>query len=67
MVRWSVKVSKFQKQILLLTFEPKNEQNLISALVSKRGGTKKIMVPYYIISGVLNITEVFIFFSFDPF
>ena len=40
----SVKVSKFQKQIFLSLFEPKNERNhfLISALASvKMGGIKK--------------------------
>ena len=35
----SLKVSKFQKQIFLFSFEPKNERNyfLISALASKKG------------------------------
>ena len=38
-----LKVSKFQKQIFLFSFEPKNEQNyfLISALASKNGSNKK--------------------------
>ena len=36
-------VSKFQKQIFLLSFEPKNEWNyfLISALASKNGLNQK--------------------------
>jgi hypothetical protein len=50
---WKVgflKVSKFQKQILLFSFEPKNEQNyfLIFALASKTDHIKKIKALYYI-------------------
>ena len=43
-----VKVSKFQKQIFLFSFEPKAEWNyfLISALASKKSSNKKL---YYII------------------
>ena len=39
-----LKVSKFQKQIFLFSFEPKNEPNylLISALASKNGSNQKI-------------------------
>ena len=38
-----LKVSKFQKQIFLFSFEPKNERNyfLISALASKNGSNQK--------------------------
>ena len=38
-----VKVSKFQKQIFLFSFEPKKEQNyfLISALASKNGSIQE--------------------------
>ena len=38
-----LKVCKFQKQILLFSFEPKNKRNyfLISALASKTGQIKK--------------------------
>ena len=38
-----LKVSKFQKQISLFSFEPKNERNyfLMSALASKNGSNKK--------------------------
>ena len=38
-----LKVSKFEKQIFLFSFEPKNEQNyfLIYALVSKNGSNQK--------------------------
>ena len=38
-----LKVSKFQKQIFLFLFKPKNERNyfLISALASKNGSNKK--------------------------
>ena len=38
-----LKVSKFRKQILLFSFEPKNEQNyfLISALASEYGSNQK--------------------------
>ena len=41
--RAELKVSKFEKQILLFSFEPKNEQKsfLISALASKTGQIKK--------------------------
>ena len=44
-----LKVSKFQKQILLFSFEPKNERNyfLISALVSKSGSYQKNEGIYY--------------------
>ena len=39
----TLKVSKFQKQIFMISFEPKNEQNyfLISALASKNGWNQK--------------------------
>ena len=39
-----VKVSKFQKQIFLFSFEPKNKRNyfLISTLASKNGSNQKI-------------------------
>ena len=39
----AVKVSKFQKQIFLFSFEPKNERNcfFISALASKNGSNQK--------------------------
>ena len=38
-----IKVSKFRKQIFLLSFEPKNERNyfLISALASNNGSNQK--------------------------
>ena len=37
-----LKVSKFQKQLFMLSFEPKNERNyfLISALASKNGSNQ---------------------------
>jgi hypothetical protein len=46
----TLKVSKFQKQIFLLSFEPKNELNyfLNSALASKISQIKKIKALYYI-------------------
>ena len=47
----AIKVSKFQKPILLFSlFEPKNEQNyfLISTLASKMGEIKKMKALYYI-------------------
>ena len=45
-----LKVSKFQKQIFLFSFEPKNERNyfLNSALASKRSQIKKVKALYYI-------------------
>ena len=45
-----IKVVKFQKQIFLFSFEPKNEQNyfLNSALTSKMSQTKKMKALYYI-------------------
>ena len=50
MYYYYLQVSKFQKQILLFSFEPKNEQNyfLIFALASKTGHIKKIKALYYI-------------------
>ena len=69
---WSLlKVSKFRKQISMLSFEPKNEQNyfLISALASKNGFDKKRHFIYIIlIRGYLlfdTIEESI--FLFDPF
>ena len=46
----SLKVSKFQKQIFLCSFEPKTEQNyfLNSALASKMSQIKKMKALYYI-------------------
>ena len=46
---FEIKVRKFQKQILLFWFEPKNKQNnfLISALASKMGEIKKIMARHH--------------------
>ena len=43
-VLYILKVSKFQKQIFLFSFEPKNERNyfLNSALASKMSQIKKI-------------------------
>ena len=38
---YRLKVSKFQKQIFLFPFEPKNKQNYISALDSKMSQIKK--------------------------
>ena len=45
-----LKVSKFQKQIFMFSFEPKNEQNYFvnSALASKMDQIKKMKVPFYI-------------------
>jgi hypothetical protein len=44
-----LKVSKFQKQILLFSFEPKKERNyfLISTLASIMSQIKKIIMRYY--------------------
>ena len=49
-IRNVVKVSKFQKQNFLVSFEPKNEQDyfLISALASKNGSNQKSEAFYYI-------------------
>ena len=46
----NIKVSKFQKQIFLFSFKPKNEQNyfLKSALASKMGQIKKLKARHYI-------------------
>ena len=46
----ALKVSKFQKQIFLFSFEPKDERNyfLISALASKNGLNKKMKALYFI-------------------
>ena len=45
-----LKVSKFQKQIFLFSFKPKNKQNyfLISTLASKNGSNKQMKALYYI-------------------
>ena len=45
----SLKVSKFQKQIVLFSFEQKNERNyfLNSALASKMSQIKKMKALYY--------------------
>ena len=45
-----LKVSKFQKQIFLFSFEAKNKLNyfLISALASKNGLDQKMKALYYI-------------------
>ena len=45
-----LKVSKFQKQIFLFSFEPKNKRNyfLNSALASKMSQIKKMKAFYYI-------------------
>ena len=45
----TIKVSKFQKQIFLFSFEPKNEQNyfLNSSLASKMSQIKKMKVRFY--------------------
>ena len=50
-----LKVSKFQKQILLFSFEPKNEQNYIvnSAVASKMNQIKKMKALYNINEGFL--------------
>ena len=58
-----LKVSKFQKQIFLFSFEPKNERNyfLNSTLASKMGQIKKKKALYYIIQGVLNTVDIFFF------
>ena len=63
-----LKVSKFQKQILLFSFEPKNKRNyfLNSALASKMSQIKKTKALYYINLGVFNIIDTFIFW-FDLF
>ena len=56
LVLWgSLKVSKFQKQIFLFSFEPKNDQNyfLNSALASKMSQIKKMKAHYYINKGYL--------------
>ena len=47
-----LKVSQFQKQILLFSFKPKNERNyyLISALAPKNGSNKKEMKALYYIN-----------------
>ena len=47
-LKWLLKVSKFQKQIFLFSFPPKNERNyfLISVLASKMGQIKKMMALY---------------------
>ena len=48
-----LKVSKFQKQIFLISFEPKNERNyfLTAALASKMGQIKKIKAFIILIRG----------------
>ena len=53
------KVSKFQKQIFLFSFEPKNEQNYFmnSALASKMSQIKKLKALYYTNWGVFNTIE----------
>ena len=64
-----IKVSKFQKQIFLFSFEPKNEQNyfLISALASKNGLNQKnerlfiILIRGYLYS-VFNIIARYVYF-----
>ena len=45
-----LKVSKFQKQLFLFSFEPKNKQNyfLISALAPKNGLNPKMKTLYYV-------------------
>ena len=65
---YRLKVSKFQKQIFLFSFEPKNGRNyfLNSALASKMSQIKKMQVLYYINYGVFNTIEA-LFFLFDPF
>ena len=62
-----IKVSKFQKQIFLFSFEPKTKRNyfLNSALVSKMSPIKKMKALYYINQGVFNTIQAF--FLFDPF
>ena len=49
----NLKVSKIQKQILLFSFEPKNERNYLlnSALASKMSQIKKMKALYYINQG----------------
>ena len=61
-----LKVIKFQ--ILLFSFEPKNEWNifLISALANKKGQINEMKVLYYINYGVLKI-EAFGFFYLTHF
>ena len=46
-----IKVSKFQKHLFLLSFEPKNERNyfLNSKLACKMGRIKKMKALYYVI------------------
>ena len=63
-----LKVSKFQKQIFLFSFETKKEQHyfLISALASKNGSNQKMKALYYINLGVFNIIDTFVF-TFDLF
>ena len=61
------KVSKFQKQIFLFSFEPKKQNYLLnSALASKMSQIKKMKALYYIIYGVVNTIEALIYL-FDPF
>ena len=63
-----LKVSTFQKQIFLFSYEPKNERKyfLNSAIVSTMSQIKKMKAIYYINQGVFNSIEALIF-SFDPF
>ena len=62
------KVSKFQKQIFLFSFEPKNERNILlnSTLASKMSQIKKMKALYCINYGVFNTIEAIIFLL-DPF
>ena len=60
-----LKVSKFQKQIFLFSFEPKNQRNyfLHSALASKKSRIKKMKALYYIIRGRVLMYQTPLFFD----
>ena len=60
----AIKVSSFRKQIILFSFEPKNERNcfLISALASKDGSNQKNRGTLLYYLWVFNIIDTFIFY-----
>ena len=62
MQKQELKVSKFQKQIFLFSFEPKNKQNyfLNSALASKMSQIKKMKALYYM--GVFDTIDNIFFY-----
>ena len=56
MILSDLKVSKFQKEIFLFSFEPNNERNyfLSSDLASKMSQIMKMKALYYTVWGVFN-------------